>query len=117
MWHWLDWVIETFNRNLQFIVDQLAGDLLPSPTVEQRIATGFCRNHMINFEGGAIPAEYHNEYVVDRMDTIANVFMGSTLGLLALSRPQVRSLQATRLLPALRPLQQRPGAGVGRPRR
>jgi cytochrome c553 len=83
MWHWRDWVIETFNRNLpfdQFIVDQLAGDLLPSPTVEQRIATGFCRNHMINFEGGAIPAEYHNEYVVDRVDTVANVFMGSTLG-------------------------------------
>jgi len=83
MWHWRDWVIETFNRNLpfdQFIVDQLAGDLLPSPTVKQRIATGFCRNHMINFEGGAIPAEYHNEYVVDRVDTVANVFMGSTLG-------------------------------------
>lgn len=83
MWHWRDWVIAAFNRNMpfdQFIVEQLAGDLLPSPTVEQRIATGFCRNHMINFEGGAIPAEYHNEYVVDRVDTVANVFMGSTLG-------------------------------------
>ena len=82
MWHWRDWVIDAYNRNMpfdQFTIEQLAGDLLPHPTLEQRIATGFNRNHMINFEGGAIPAEYHNEYVVDRVDATATTWMGTTL--------------------------------------
>ncbi|HEU0006048.1 MAG TPA: DUF1549 domain-containing protein, partial [Terriglobia bacterium] len=60
MWHWRDWVIDAFNRNLpfdQFTTEQLAGDLLPNATPEQKLATGFSRNHMINFEGGAIPEE------------------------------------------------------------
>jgi mono/diheme cytochrome c family protein len=83
MWRWRDWVIDAFNRNLpfdQFTLEQLAGDLLPNATLEQRIATAFNRNHMINFEGGAIPEEYHNEYVVDRLDTTATVWMATTLG-------------------------------------
>lgn len=83
MWHWRDWVIAAFNRNLpfdQFTLEQLAGDLLPNSTPEQKIATAFDRNHMINFEGGAIPEEYHNEYVVDRLDTTATVWMAATLG-------------------------------------
>jgi hypothetical protein len=83
MWPWRDWVISAFNRNLpfdQFTVWQLAGDLLPNPTREQRIATGFHRNHMINFEGGAIPEEYQVEYVADRVETTSNVWMGTTLG-------------------------------------
>lgn len=83
MWHWRDWVIEAFNRNMpfdQFTIEQLAGDLLPNSTLPQRIATGFNRNHMINYEGGAIPEEYLNEYVVDRIDTTATVWMATTMG-------------------------------------
>ncbi|MFB3922122.1 MAG: DUF1553 domain-containing protein [Terriglobia bacterium] len=83
MWRWRDWVIAAFNRDMpfdQFTLWQLAGDLLPNATDEQRIATAFNRNHMINFEGGAIPEEYHNEYVVDRLDTTATVWMATTLG-------------------------------------
>src|SRR5205823_770833 len=83
MWHWRDWVIAAYNRNLpfdEFTIEQLAGDLLPNPTLERKIATGFNRNHMINYEGGAIPAEYHNEYLVDRVEATATVWLGSTLG-------------------------------------
>ena len=83
MWHWRDWVIDAFNRNMpfdEFTVEQLAGDLLPHPTLAQRIATGFNRNHMINFEGGAIPEEYQNEYVVDRVETTSVVWLGMTMG-------------------------------------
>jgi hypothetical protein len=83
MWRWRDWVIESLNANMpfdQFTVEQLAGDLLPNPTLEQRIATGFNRNHRGNAEGGIIPAEYAVEYVVDRVDTTATVWMGLTLG-------------------------------------
>jgi hypothetical protein len=83
MWKWRDWVIDAFNRNIpfnRFGIEQLAGDLLPGATAEQRLATGFNRNHMINYEGGAIPEEYQVEYVADRVDTTANVFMGLTVG-------------------------------------
>lgn len=83
MWPWRDWVISAFNRNMpfdQFAVWQLAGDLLPNATREQRVATGFHRNHMINFEGGAIPEEYQAAYVADRVETTATVFLGTTLG-------------------------------------
>jgi hypothetical protein len=83
MWTWRDWVIDAFNRNLpfdRFGIEQLAGDLLPNATMQQKLASGFNRNHMINYEGGAIPEEYQTEYVADRVDTTANVFMGLTLG-------------------------------------
>ncbi len=82
MFRWRDWVIDAFNRNLpydQFAIEQIAGDLLPSATLEQRIATGFNRNHPINFEGGAIPEEYQVAYVADRVDTTSTVFLGLTL--------------------------------------
>ena len=83
MWQWRDWVISAFNDNKpfdRFTVEQLAGDLLPDATLDQRIATGFNRNHMINHEGGAIPAEYHTEYVVDRVETVSTVWMAMTMG-------------------------------------
>src|SRR6185503_4038422 len=83
MWRWRDWVINAFNQNMpfdRFTIEQLAGDLLPDATLEQKIASGFNRNHMINFEGGAIPEEYQVEYVVDRLETTSNVWMATTLG-------------------------------------
>ena len=83
MWPWRDWVIDAFNRNIpfdQFTIEQIAGDLLPHATREQKVATGFNRNHMINFEGGAVPEEYQTEYVVDRVETAATVWLGLTMG-------------------------------------
>ena len=82
MWRWRDWVIDAYNRNMpfdQFTIEQLAGDLLPAPTLEQKLATGFNRNHRGNSEGGIIPEEYAVEYVVDRVDTTATVWLGLTL--------------------------------------
>ncbi len=82
MWYWRDWAIEAFNRNLpydEFTVQQVAGDLLPSPTRAQLIATGFHRNHMINGEGGRIAEESRVEYVQDRVETTGTVWMGLTL--------------------------------------
>ena len=79
MWPWRDWVIAAFNRNLRvddFITWQLAGDLLPNPTQEQRIATGFNRNHMQSQEGGIVAEEYRTEYVVDRVNTLGRAFLG-----------------------------------------
>ena len=76
-------MIDAYNRNLpfdQFTIEQLAGDLLPDPTVEQLIATGFNRNHRINGEGGIIPEEYLVEYIVDRVETTSATWMGLTMG-------------------------------------
>ena len=83
MWPWREWVIRAFNNNMgydRFTIEQLAGDLLPNPTKDQMIATGFNRNHMINYEGGAIPEEYLVEYVADRVETTSNVWMSMTMG-------------------------------------
>ncbi len=83
MWRWRDYVIDSFNANKpfnQFVMEQLAGDLLPGATLEQKIATGFNRNHRINTEDGIIPEEYAVEYVVDRVETAGAVFLGLTTG-------------------------------------
>jgi hypothetical protein len=83
MWRWRDWVLEAFLRNKpfdEFTIEQLAGDLLPRPTMEQRIATGFNRNHRGNAEGGVVPEEFQVEYVVDRADTTFTVWQGLTMG-------------------------------------
>ncbi|MGI9456886.1 MAG: PSD1 and planctomycete cytochrome C domain-containing protein, partial [Aeoliella sp.] len=82
MWPWRDWVVDAFNRNMpfdQFTIWQLAGDLLPEATFEQRLATGFCRNHMINGEGGRIAEENRVEYVFDMTETMGTVWLGLTL--------------------------------------
>jgi hypothetical protein len=82
MSRWRRWVIDAFNQNKpfdQFTIEQLAGDLLPNATTEQKIASGFNRNHMINFEGGAIPLEYHTAYIVDRVNTTGTVWLGMSV--------------------------------------
>jgi hypothetical protein len=83
LWPWRDWVVRAFNVNKpfdQFTVEQIAGDLLPGATTEQKIATGFHRNHMLNGEGGRVAEESRIDYVVDRVDTTAQVWLGLTLG-------------------------------------
>ena len=82
MWPWRDWVVNAFNQNLpfnEFTVWQLAGDLLPAPTHEQILATGFNRNHMINGEGGRIAEENRVDYVMDMSETMGSVWLGLTL--------------------------------------
>jgi len=81
MWPYRDWVVKAFNQNLpydQFVTWQLAGDLLPNPTKEQRLATAFNRLHMQNEEGGVIEEEYRVSYVVDRVNTFGTAFLGMT---------------------------------------
>ena len=83
VWRWRDWVIDAFNRNKpfdEFSIEQLAGDLLPSATLDQKIATGFNRNHTVTNETGIIDEEYRVEYVADRLETTGTVWMGLTVG-------------------------------------
>ena len=82
MWLWRNWVIDAFNENKPygvFTVEQLAGDLLPNATRDQRLATGFVRNNMTNDEGGADPDEYLNKYVADRVSTTGAIWLGMTV--------------------------------------
>lgn len=81
MWPWRDWVVKSYNNNMpydQFSTWQLAGDLMPNPTGEQILATGFNRNHPINGEGGRIPEENRVDYVMDMAETAGTVWMGMT---------------------------------------
>lgn len=81
MYAWRDWVIAAFNDNKpfdEFTIEQIAGDLLPRPSLDQLIATGFHRNHMMNEEGGIIPEEFLTEYCADRVETTATVWLGQT---------------------------------------
>lgn len=83
MWRWRDWVLNAFDKNMpfdQFTIEQLAGDLLPHPTRDQLIATGFHRNHRTSAEGGIIDEEFRVEYVADRTETTSTVWMGLTTG-------------------------------------
>jgi hypothetical protein len=82
-WAWRDWLIRAVNAGMpfdQFTVEQLAGDMLPDATFFQQVASGFGRNHRINSEGGSIPAEWHVENVVDRVDTLGTIWLGLTVG-------------------------------------
>ena len=83
IWKFRDWVIAALNRNQpfdQFVIDQIAGDLRPDPSLEQLVATGFHRNTLINEEGGTDPEQFRVEAVVDRINTTGTVFMGFTIG-------------------------------------
>ncbi len=82
-WPYRDWVIQAFNRNLpynQFLIEQLAGDLLPNATRDQRLATAFNRLHRQSNEGGSIADDFKNEYAVDRVDTFGTAVLGLTVG-------------------------------------
>ena len=83
MWPWRDWAINAFNRNQsfdRFVIDQLAGDLLPDATLEQKVATGFNRNNRAVTEAGSIEEEWRVENAVDRVETTSTVFLGLTVG-------------------------------------
>jgi mono/diheme cytochrome c family protein len=83
IWKYRDWVIDALNRDLpfdQFTIEQLAGDLLPNATLEQRVATGFHRNTQINQEGGIDLEQFRIESIVDRVNTTGTVFLGLTVG-------------------------------------
>jgi hypothetical protein len=83
IWKYRDWAIDAFNRDKpfdQFVIEQLAGDLLPNGTAEQRIATGFHRNTQINEEGGIDLEQFRVESIVDRTNTTGTVFLGLTVG-------------------------------------
>ena len=82
VWFYRDWVINAFNRDLpynQFLIEQLAGDLLPNPTQDQLVATGYLRNSMINEEGGIEPEQFRMEAMYDRMDAIGKGILGITV--------------------------------------
>lgn len=82
MWPWRDWVVRTLNGNMpydRFTIEQLAGDLLPGATLEQKLATGFNRNHMINGEGGRIAEENRVDYIMDQVETVSTVWLGLTM--------------------------------------
>lgn len=81
-WAWRDWVIDAINRDMpydQFIVEQIAGDLLPNATQSQIVATGFLRNSMINEEGAIVPEEFRMEEMFDRIDCVGKSVLGLTL--------------------------------------
>ncbi|MDZ4683891.1 MAG: PSD1 and planctomycete cytochrome C domain-containing protein [Planctomycetaceae bacterium] len=83
IWKYRDWVIDAINANQpfdEFTVEQIAGDLLPEPTLAQRVATGFHRNTLINEEGGTDPEQFRVEAVVDRVNTTGAVYLGLTVG-------------------------------------
>lgn len=82
IWPYRDWVIRAFNEDMpfdRFAIEQLAGDLLPNPTLEQRIATGFLRNSMLNQEGGVDPEQFRVEGLIDRVDAVGKAFLGLTI--------------------------------------
>ncbi|HEU5117760.1 MAG TPA: DUF1549 domain-containing protein, partial [Isosphaeraceae bacterium] len=82
-WAFRDWVIDAYNKNMpfdQFTIEQLAGDLLPDPSLDQLVASGFNRNHITTNEGGTIPEEYLVLYTRDRTETASQVWMGLTTG-------------------------------------
>ena len=83
IWKYRDWVIDALNRDMpfdRFTIEQIAGDMLPNPTTEQKIASGFHRNAMTNEEGGVDPDESLYEVLVDRVNTTSTVWLGTTLG-------------------------------------
>ena len=102
MWKYRDWVIDALNRDMpfdQFTIEQIAGDMLPNATADQRIATGFHRNTMTNEEGGIDPDEAQYEALVDRVNTTATAWLGTTLGCAQCHNHKYDPVHAEGLLP------------------
>ena len=116
MWRYRDWVIDALNRDMpfdEFTIEQLAGDMLPIATTDdQRIATGFHRNTLLNQEGGIDVEEARWETLVDRVNTTGDRVARHDDRLRAVPQPQVRPVLAARLLPHARLLRQRRVLGV-----
>ena len=116
MWRWRDWVIDAYNANMpfdRFTIEQLAGDMLPGATLEQRVATAFNRNHSLNSEGGIVVDEFLAEYGVDRVSTTGTVWMGLTLGCARCHDHKFDPISAEGVLRGHGELQQHPRAGQG----
>ena len=97
-----DWVINALNRDMpydEFIIEQIAGDLLPNPTQDQLVATGFLRNSMINEEGGIDPEQFRMEAMYDRMDADRQGDSRPDDSVRPVPHPQVRPADAHRILP------------------
>ena len=104
-------MINALNRDLpydQFIIEQIAGDLLPNPTQDQIVATGFLRNSMINEEGGVDPEQFRMEAMFDRMDAIGKGVLGLTIQCAQCHDHKFDPISAGRLLPDVRLPEQRP---------
>ena len=105
VWFYRDWVIEAMNRDLpydQFIIHQIAGDLLPDAGQDGLVATGFLRNSMVNEEGGADPEQFRVEGMFDRIDAIGKAILGVTTQCCAMPYAQVRPSESGRVLPDVR---------------
>ena len=112
IWPYRDWVINAFNRDLpfdQFTIEQIAGDLLPGATPEQKIATGFHRNTMVNTEGGIDDEEFRVAALIDRVNTTMEVWMGTTMGCAQCHNHKYDPFTQRGVLPAVRLLQQHRG--------
>ena len=108
VWMYRDWVIKALNDDLpydQFIIDQIAGDLLPAHTQDQLVATGFLRQSMLNEEGGIDPEQFRMEALFDRMDAVGKSILGITIQC-AVPQSQIRPTHTNRILPHVRFLQQ-----------
>ena len=105
VWSYRDWVINALNSDLpydRFVIEQIAGDLLPNATQDQRVATGFLRNSMINEEGGVDPEQFRMEAMYDRMDAIGKGILGVTIQCAQCHDHKYDPHQTGRVLPHLR---------------
>ena len=111
-WVWRDWLVKALNDDMpfdQFTIRLLAGDLLPGATTEDKIASGFNRNHLLNGEGGAIAEEQRFVNLFDRIDTTATTWLGLTMACAQCHDHKYDPITQKRLLQPARRLQPRPG--------